>query len=76
MLTERQIRKILKKAGISKEEYIQMYERGDFVFTSEEFGTPSYYRIRRKLEGIITGGTGGNGGRGIGSDGSDAVGSS
>jgi len=30
ILTEKQIRKILKKAGISEEEYIQMHKRGDF----------------------------------------------
>lgn len=30
MLTEKQIKKILKKTGISEEEYIKAYERGDF----------------------------------------------
>ena len=30
LLSEREIKKILKKAGISEEEYIQMHQRGDF----------------------------------------------
>jgi hypothetical protein len=30
LLSERKIKKILKKAGISEEEYIEAYERGDF----------------------------------------------